>query len=120
VSAKILADNLASLLLARAAHESTQASPDRPCNLAYAHTVLQRIAPRRLVFADEIATPVGAALAAIARTIKRRKLQPIGGSKPCQGQASSECRLQGMNRKVRVIAHHRRCRYWSELVEIRM
>jgi hypothetical protein len=74
VAAKILADNLASLL-ARAAHESAQASPDRPCNLAYAQTVLQRIAPRLLVFANEIATLVGAALAAIARTIKRRRPQ---------------------------------------------
>ena len=75
VSAKILADNLASLL-ARAAHESAQAAePDRPCNLAYAQTVLQSIAPRLLVFAPEIATLVGAALAAIARIIKRRKPQ---------------------------------------------
>ena len=75
VAAKILADNLASLL-ARAAHESVQAAgPDRPCNLAYAQTVLQSIVPRLLVFAAEIATLVGEALAAIARTIKRRKPQ---------------------------------------------
>jgi hypothetical protein len=75
VSAKILADNLASLL-ARAAHESAQAAgPDSPCNLAYAQTVLQSIVPRLLVFAAEIATLVRAALAAIARTIKRRKPQ---------------------------------------------
>ena len=74
VAAKILADNLASLL-ARAAHESAHAAPDRPCNLVYAQTVLQRIAPRLLLFVNEIVTLVGSALAAIARTIKRRKPQ---------------------------------------------
>ena len=75
VAAKILADNLASLL-ARAAHESVQAAgPERPCNLAYVQSVLQSIVPRLLVFAAEIATLVGEALAAIARTIKRRKPQ---------------------------------------------
>jgi hypothetical protein len=43
--------------------------------LAYAQTVLQRIAPGLLVFAAEIATLVGAALTAIACAIKRRKPQ---------------------------------------------
>jgi hypothetical protein len=76
VAAKILAvvDNLASLL-ARAAHESAEAAPDRPCNLAYAQTLRQSIGPRLLVFVNEIATLVGAALAAIERTIERRKPQ---------------------------------------------
>jgi hypothetical protein len=74
VAAKILADNLATLL-ARAAHESAHAAPDRPCNLAYAQTVLQSIVPRLLVFTAEIVTLVRGALAAIARTNKHRKPQ---------------------------------------------
>lgn len=72
VAAKILADNLAALL-ARAAHEAAGPPPNRPCNLAYTLTVLQRITPRLLAFAGEIGTLIESALAAIARTIKRRK-----------------------------------------------
>ena len=74
VAAKILADNLAALL-ARAANEAADASPDRPCNLAYALSVLQRMAPRLLAFTEEIGDLIASALAAIARTIKRRKPQ---------------------------------------------
>ncbi len=66
VAAKVPADNLASLL-ARAAHESVQAALNRPCNLAYAQTVLKSIAPRLVVFAAAIATLVRAALVAIRR-----------------------------------------------------
>lgn len=47
----------------------------RPCNPACTQTVLQRIAPRLPAFAGKIATLAGAALAAIARTIKRRQPQ---------------------------------------------
>ena len=61
--------------LARAAHEAAGASPNRPCNLAYTLTVLQRITPRLLAIAGEIGTLIEGALTAIARTIKRRKLQ---------------------------------------------
>jgi hypothetical protein len=68
----VLADNLAALL-ARAAHEAAGASPGRPCNLACMLTVLQSITPRLLAFAGEIGTLIASALAAIARTIKRRK-----------------------------------------------
>jgi hypothetical protein len=74
VAAKILADNLAALL-ARAANEAVDASPDRPCNLAYTLSVLQRMAPRLLAFTEEIGDLIASALAAIARTIKRRKPQ---------------------------------------------
>jgi hypothetical protein len=48
-------------------------SGTRPRNPVCAQTVLQRIAPRLLAFAGKIATRAGAALAAIARTIKRRQ-----------------------------------------------
>jgi hypothetical protein len=74
VAAKVLADNLAALL-ARAAHEAVDALQGRPCNLAYTLSVLQRMAPRLLAFTDEIGDLIASALAAIARTIKRRKPQ---------------------------------------------
>ncbi len=69
-----MANNLTSRL-ARAAHERAQAAPDRRCNLAYAEPKLHRSAQRLLMFADEIATVVGTALATFARTIKRGKPQ---------------------------------------------
>ena len=74
VAAKILADNLAALLV-RAAHEAKGASPDRPCTLPCTLTVLQRLTPRLLAFAGEIGTLIASAPAAIARTIRRRKPQ---------------------------------------------
>jgi hypothetical protein len=106
VAAKILADNLASLL-ARATHESVQAAgPDRPCNLAYAQTVLQSIVPRLLVFAAEIVTLVRAARGTGRHRAHHQKPQAaaIGATKISLDQASSEGGLQGVNRKVRSIA----------------
>ena len=70
VAAKILA-----ALPVRAANEAAGASPDRPCNLSYTMTFLQRLTPRLLAFAGEIGTLIASAPAAIARTIKRRKPQ---------------------------------------------
>jgi Transposase DDE domain len=76
VAAKILADNLASLL-ARAAHEAADASPDRPCNLAYTLSILQRMAPRLLAFTEEI----GARVWAGRGMIRKAWCKPFGGLK---------------------------------------
>jgi len=102
VAAKTQADNLA-VLLARAARQSADAAArDRPFNRTYTQTVLQYMAPRLLVFADDITCLVCAALSAIVRTIKTPKAAAIGAPKPPHDQALSEDGRQGAARTVRV------------------
>jgi len=100
VAAKILADNLAALL-ARAANEAADASPDRPCNLAYTLSVLQRMAPRLLSFTEEIGDLIASALAAIARTIKRRKPQRSAPRNQSRVKPHPSAAHKGLNARCR-------------------
>jgi hypothetical protein len=71
VAAKVLADNLCSLMCA-AAHSNAQAPADKRCAPTAALHILQRAWPRLLVDAD-IATLLRETLAMIARSLRRHR-----------------------------------------------
>lgn len=72
VAAKVLADNLASLL-ALAAQQHAGDPPERPCNRAHALDALRRILPRLLDPISLAFDSLEAAIARLARGLKRRK-----------------------------------------------
>jgi hypothetical protein len=78
VAAKVLADNLASLMCA-AAHASAQASADKRCARTPAIRILQCALPRLLQAIGDVPAIIDDALAMIARSLKR--LRP-GRSSP--------------------------------------
>lgn len=70
VAAKVLADNLASLMCA-AAHASTQASADKRCARTPAIRIVQCALPRLLQAIGDAVAIIDDALAMIARSLKR-------------------------------------------------
>jgi hypothetical protein len=86
VAAKVLADNLASLV-AMAAQQHAHAPPDRPCNRAHAVHGLQRILPRLLVDLCAAFELLDCLITRLSRSLKRRKPErsaprPPSKSKP--------------------------------------
>jgi len=71
VAAKILADNLASLLCASAADQADLASRDRRCNRSYAASLFQRAIPRLLMAVGDFFATVDEVLTLLGTTTKR-------------------------------------------------
>lgn len=86
VAAKVLADNLASLL-ALAAQQHAGNPPERPCNRAHATHALLRLLPRLLVDLDGAFSLLDSLIVQLSRGLKRRKPdrsapRPSSNSKP--------------------------------------
>ncbi len=71
VAAKILADNLASLLCAAAADQADLGSRGRRCNRAYAASMLQRAIARLLMAVGDFVATVNEVLALLGSTTQR-------------------------------------------------
>ena len=71
VAAKILADNLASLLCATASAQASLAQKSRRCNRSYAACLLQRTLPRLVLAIGDFVTTLNDVLALLGATTQR-------------------------------------------------
>lgn len=71
VAAKVLADNLASLLCAAAAHQAELHSVSRRCNRTYAAALLQRTLPRLVLLIGDFAATLDDVLHLLAANTQR-------------------------------------------------
>lgn len=71
VAAKILADNIASLMCAAAAEHADLPARSRKCNRSYAATILQRILPRLVLFIGDVRATIIDVIALLAATSQR-------------------------------------------------
>ena len=71
VAAKVLADNLASLMCAAAADDAGLAARSRKCNRSYAAVALQRALPRLLLAIGDVAATLADLLARLGGTSQR-------------------------------------------------
>lgn len=71
VAAKILTDNLASLMCSAAAVQARLAERSRKCNRSYAAGVMQRLLPRLVLLIGDVAAAIAEALALLGATTQR-------------------------------------------------
>ncbi len=71
VAAKILADNITSLICAGAAHQADLPSRSRKCNRSYAATFMQRLLPRLVLFLGNVAAAIENSFAMLSATSQR-------------------------------------------------
>ena len=71
VAAKILADNITSLMCIAAAEHGDLDARSRKCNRAYAATLMQRLLPRLVLFIDDAAAAIRHAVTLLASTTHR-------------------------------------------------
>jgi len=71
VAAKILADNLASLMCSAASVQAKLAERSRKCNRSYAAGVMQRLLPRLVLLIGDVAAAIAEALALLGATSQR-------------------------------------------------
>ena len=71
VAAKILADNIASMLSLAAGDQADLPARSRKCNRAYAASLLPRLLPRMLLVAHDLALQIQHALSLLAATSQR-------------------------------------------------
>jgi hypothetical protein len=71
VAAKILADNLASLMCAAAAEQADLDARSRKCNRSYAASLMQRLLPRMILFIGNLQAAIADAIAQLAKTSQR-------------------------------------------------
>jgi hypothetical protein len=71
VAAKILADNIASLMCAGAAAKADLASRSRKCNRSYADHYLQRVLPRLVLFIGNVCADIAHAIDMLAANTQR-------------------------------------------------
>jgi hypothetical protein len=73
IAAKVVADNLASLLCLQAQPECTDTEqPHRICNRSYCATLMHRMLPRLLLLPDSLLSTVAQVLTALQQTLLRR------------------------------------------------
>ena len=71
VAAKILADNIASLICTAAAVQANLPERSRKCNRSYAAALMQRLLPRLLLFIDDACAAITHAIALLGATSQR-------------------------------------------------
>lgn len=71
VAAKILADNIASLMCAAAAGHADLEARSRKCNRSYAAALMQRLLPRLVLFIGDVCSAITHAIAMLAANTQR-------------------------------------------------
>jgi hypothetical protein len=71
VAAKVLADNITSLMCAAAAQEADLPARSRKCNRAYAASLMQRLLPRLVLFIGDVCAAITNATQMLATTSQR-------------------------------------------------
>jgi len=71
VAAKVLADNITSLMCAAASAQHDHAAHSRKCNRAYAATVMQRLLPGLVLFLRNVAASITDAISLLGSTYQR-------------------------------------------------
>ena len=71
VAAKVLADNITSLMCAAASAQDDHAAHSRKCNRAYAATVMQRLLPGLVLFLRNVAASITDAITLLGSTYQR-------------------------------------------------
>jgi hypothetical protein len=71
VAAKVLADNLASLMCLCAAQQADLPARSRKCNRAYAASLMARLLPRLILMIDDVCAEIEQALRVLAATSQR-------------------------------------------------
>ena len=71
VAAKVLADNIASLMCAAAAEHADLPARSRKCNRSYAAALIQRLLPRLVLFIGDVRAAITEAIALLAATSQR-------------------------------------------------
>jgi hypothetical protein len=71
VAAKVLADNLTSLICACAAEQADLRARSRKCNRSYAASLMQRLLPRLVLFVGDVAAAIAHAAHLLATTSQR-------------------------------------------------
>src|SRR3954449_1008712 len=71
VAAKVLADNLPSLMCAAAAVDAGLPTRSRKCNRAYAATLMHRLLPRLVLFIGDVAQLIADAIALLGASSQR-------------------------------------------------
>ena len=71
VAAKVLADNITSLMCSAASAQADHAAHSRKCNRCYAATVMQRLLPGLVLFLDNAAAAINDALTLLGATYQR-------------------------------------------------
>lgn len=72
VAAKVLADNIASLMCAAAQAEQLAGKPQRLCNRSHACTLVQRVLPRVMLLIGDVPALIANALQQLAANTQRR------------------------------------------------
>ena len=71
VAAKILADNITSLMCRAASDTADLPARSRKCNRSYAAALMQRLLPRLVLFVGDVAAAIARAVATLAATTQR-------------------------------------------------
>jgi hypothetical protein len=71
VAAKVLADNIASLMCAAAAEHADLPARSRKCNRSYAAILVQRVLPRLALFIGDVSAAIADTIALLAATSQR-------------------------------------------------
>ena len=71
VAAKVLADNITSLMCHAASVQADHAARSRKCNRSYAADAMQRLLPRLALFLGDVATAIAEAIVAIGSAYQR-------------------------------------------------
>jgi len=71
VAAKVLADNITSLMCTAAAEQANLASRSRKCNRSYAASFMQRVLPRMLLFIGDVCAAIADAIVMLGANTQR-------------------------------------------------
>ena len=96
VAAKVLADNIASLMCAAASKHADLPARSRKCNRSYAATLMQRLLPRLVLFIGDVRAAISDGHRLARRHLAALRPGSISASSRSSPQTPAFLRVQGV------------------------